>query len=177
MSTKKKVRKPIAAPIEQDPTLWLFLVELGLQKGNASEASRRVGWSPERGRRVLSEYPELRSLVSEVIGRVADSQLREWVDMHADARRTIHDLMLRADDERVKLEAAKIAIERIEGKVVQPVRDDTPQPTMDTVLMRFVASLHMFRGLTVAEAMEYAERNPDEVQSWGREKGLLPAGE
>ena len=94
--------------------------------------------------------------------------------MHARARQRIGELMY-SEDERVALAAAEIVIERVEGKVTQPIRDDGPPPiTMDDVTMRFVTSLHMLRGYSIAQALDYAERNQEEVQEWGRAHGLLP---
>lgn len=164
------------APIRHDPTFIAFVVELALANGNASEAARRVGWPPERGRRLVAEHPELREIVHQAVSHMAESRLADWTAMHAEAVAKIGHLMRQAQDERVQLDAAKYVVERVEGKVVQPIRDDTPPVSMDSVLMRFVASLHIHRGLTVAEALAYAERHPGEVQKWGRAQGLIQRG-
>lgn len=164
------------APLPYDPTFIAFVVELALASGNASEAARRVGWSPDKGRRVVAEYPDLRDLVNQAVSHMAESRLADWASMHAEAVETVGTLMRSAVEERVRLDAAKYVVERNEGKIVQPIRDDTPQVSMDSVLMRFVASLHVSKGLTVAEALAYAERNPDEVRQWGRRHGLLQRG-
>jgi hypothetical protein len=62
---------------------------------------------------------------------------------------------------------------------------DGPQSQEDslavilTAQMRFVAALHMTRGLEIAEAYSYAQSHPDEVSRWARQVGLLqtPAAE
>lgn len=64
-------------------------------------------------------------------------------------------------------------IERVEGKIAQPIVDETPHVDMNSVHWRFVASLYMYKNLPMAEALDYTDRHPEEVETWGREKGCL----
>lgn len=163
-------------PLPYDPTVAVFLVELALCRGNASEASRNIGWHETRGRRLVADHPELRGMANRIGERIADSladgEIGEWTDMHMAARRTIRDL-LNSDHDPTRLRAAELVIERVEGKVTQPVRDEMPPVDRNSVTMRFIASLHMYRNVTVAEAMNYADRNPEAVEEWGRARGLI----
>lgn len=45
-----------------------------------------------------------------------------------------------------------------------------------TVLWRYVMALHLEHAMSIAEAIHVAERNPEEVEQWGREVGLLGPG-
>lgn len=167
-------------PVPYDPTIVMFLTELALCHGNASLAARNLGWHETRGRHLVADHPELRDMADQVTRRIAetmaDGEVAEWSDAHARARRRIVELM-DSDHHPTALRACVEVIERVEGKVTQPVRDDTPPLDRNSVTMRFVASLHMYRNLTVAEAMDYAERNPEEVEAWGRARGLVKAGD
>ena len=44
-----------------------------------------------------------------------------------------------------------------------------------TVFGRYIMALHLNEGITVAEAMNRAKANPEEVEAWGRKVKLLPA--
>ena len=53
---------------------------------------------------------------------------------------------------------------------------DADRQLLATVLWRFVMAMHLERGITVAEAVRHAELYPEEVEKWGKEVKLLPAG-
>jgi hypothetical protein len=165
--------KQSGGKLQHDPKLLLFVAELALNGGNASAAAREVGWSPEKGRRLVAASPQLRATASRAVAHVGNEVIREWKEMHAEARRRIGELMHSAD-EPVALRAAIYVIERVEGKTVQPIRDDTPRAPMESVMMRFVSSLLIYKGFSFAQAYAYAEQHPDEVEEWGRRKGLIP---
>lgn len=52
---------------------------------------------------------------------------------------------------------------------------DPPVNLLATAFWRYVTSLHISRGLSVAEAVNHARKHPDIVQEWGRSAGLLPS--
>lgn len=52
---------------------------------------------------------------------------------------------------------------------------DAQANLLATVLWRYVFALHADRGISVMEALALAERNPSEVEKWGREVMLIPA--
>lgn len=135
-------------------------------------AARAVGWSEAKGRRIVADQPELRRVAKKAVGTIASDVVRDWKELHADARRRIKEL-LSSSDHAVLLRAAIYVFERVEGKVTQPIRDETPQVSMNNVYWHFVASFHIYRNVSVAEALAYADRNPDGVEKWGRQVGLL----
>ena len=53
---------------------------------------------------------------------------------------------------------------------------DVQRDLLKTVLWRFIAAIHLDRGMSVPEALKYAERHPEEVQQWGKEVMLIESG-
>ena len=43
-----------------------------------------------------------------------------------------------------------------------------------TAFWRFVFSLHVYGGMSIAEAQMYAQRQPEELRDWAEAHGLLP---
>jgi molybdopterin-binding protein len=167
-----------AAGLPADPQLLMFVVQLVLHGGNASEAARSLGWSAQTGRKYVAKYPGLRDLAMDATTLQSKAVVRRWADSHATAIQKIHDLMNDAEDERVQLQAALAVVERVEGKVPQKVEVETDDPAdiFASVVTRFVTALHLQKGMGVAAAMMYAEQHPDAVEEWGRRHGLLTAG-
>ena len=170
-------KKPIPFPANpaDNPANYAFLLELYLANGNASAAARQIGWSDRKGRKFVEEHPELLELIEQAAGRLADHQLIEWQAMQMEARQTIR-ANLKAEDERTRQRAAEFIIERVEGKAPQTVVHETPQVEWTSVLFRFLAAMHLHRGISIGEALSYAEGHPEEVEAWGQSRGLLPAG-
>jgi hypothetical protein len=56
-------------------------------------------------------------------------------------------------------------------------QDRSEAALLNTAFWRFVISLHVHHGITVAEAIELAQREPEAVGAWARAKGLLPAAD
>jgi hypothetical protein len=50
---------------------------------------------------------------------------------------------------------------------------DRQTDLLATVLWRYIMALHLEQGMTFAEAKLRAEKNPEEVEAWGREVKLL----
>lgn len=171
-SSGKRPRRR-AGNAEYDPTVWLFLMQLAVNRGNVAAAAAATGWSSSAADRFVKAHPELRQLVDEFVFSLSESTMMDWREMHAQARRRVQDLMY-SEDDRVALAAAQVVIERVEGKVTIPIQDETPRVSLDSIHMRFVAALHLYKGYSVAEALEYARRHPEEVEEWGKAKGLLP---
>lgn len=156
-------------------TELLTALALGTAGGSRTDAAEALGIGRKALQTRLRKRPELLALASETAERMAgrgtqaegEAEVAAWRDMHREARAKIRELM-RTDDTRVQLQAAQAVIERVEGRVPQridaEVRD--PRAEMASAEMRLVASLHLTRGLSVAEAMEYARSHPDEVRAW-----------
>lgn len=167
--------RPDGLPL--DPTLLMFVIQLAVNNGNASSAARAVGLSPTRGRMLCKEHPELRNIAKQAIGLGVNDTIRRWSDMHSKALTTINELIDGAEDDRVKLAAAQTVIERVEGKA--PQKGAGPLPTdasvMEDVTVRFAASYYLSTGTTLADAMQYAEKNPEVVEAWAKRHGLIAA--
>jgi len=52
---------------------------------------------------------------------------------------------------------------------------DAQRDLLKTVMWRYVLAVHMDTGMSVREALKQAEKNPEEVQKWGREVMLIPS--
>jgi hypothetical protein len=158
-----------------DPKLLMFVVQLALNAGNASEAARSIGWSASQGRMLTHRYPGLRDLARSAVDAAAHTTVRRWVDMHAKALRTIDDLMTNAEDERTRLHAALAVVERVEGRVPQKVELDEPDPrdVFASTTVRFATAYHLLRGVELADAMLYAEKHPEVVEAWAKRHGLV----
>lgn len=168
---------PLFENLPSDPEFVMFMVQLAMLDGNASGAAQAVGWNPERGRKMCQRHPELRELARRAIGLSQKETIRRWNQMHSAALNTIYSLTTNAIDERVKLAAAQTVIERVEGKV--PVRgrqpDTVPEEVTEDIGVRFAAAYHLEKGVSLADALQYAETNPDEVNDWAKRHGLLDA--
>jgi hypothetical protein len=53
-----------------------------------------------------------------------------------------------------------------------PHFSQSPAALLATVQWRFVISMHVHRDVSVAEALAYAHRHPEEVEAWGRDVGI-----
>jgi hypothetical protein len=53
---------------------------------------------------------------------------------------------------------------------------DTAATLLQTVFWRYVLTMHLELGVTIAQAFVEARRDPDKVEAWGKERGLLTAG-
>lgn len=156
-----------------DPRVLIFAMELVFTNGNASEAARNIGEAGSWGRSIIKKFPELREFAQKAVGRWADGKLSEWADMHAEARETIRE-NLKCDDERTRQRAAEYIVERVEGKVPDRVVDETPKVNLNTVYWRFVGSVVVYKGWSLAQATAYADEHPEELEKWGKSRGLLP---
>lgn len=163
----------------QDSAALQFAIQLAMTNGNVAESARAVGWSPDRGRRYVRDNPDVYDVARQAVGITTKQTLKRWADLHADAMDKIENLMKFAEDERVQLKAAEDVIERVEGKVPQKVDiDETDiRDILAHVTMRFITAVHLTQGMTYAEAKLYADKNPEQVQAWGRARGLIKAGE
>jgi hypothetical protein len=54
---------------------------------------------------------------------------------------------------------------------------DVPSDLLRAAFWKYVISMHIGTGVTVAEAIMDAKNNPDEVEKWAAAQGLLKAGE
>lgn len=168
-----EVVEPLPDAIVRNPKIALFVAQLALCSGNMAEASRQCGFEESYGRQLIKRYPELREQTARAIANSAGSEVLEWRHMHQQARETIQKIMgMTFIEPRAALEAAKMVVERVEGKVPKViVTEDTTSP--ESVLVRFVAALHLNKGMEVARAFEYALANPDQVNEWGQLHGLV----
>jgi hypothetical protein len=167
----------IGANLPADPELLMFVVQLTLHSGNASEAARALGWSPSNGRRIIQQYPGLRAIAQDAAALQSKAVVRRWADSHAVAIQKIHDLM-DSEDPNVQLKAALAIVDRIEGKVPQKIEVEQTDPAdiFASIVTRFVTALHVQRGMEVASAMLYAEQHPEIVEQWAAQHGLLTSG-
>jgi hypothetical protein len=158
-----------------DPKLLMFVVQLALNAGNASEAARSIGWSASQGRMLIQRYPGLRGLANNAFDVTAATTVRRWVDMHAKALHTINDIMTNAQDERTRLQAALAVVQRVEGRVPQKVELDEPDPRdiFASMTVRFATAYHLLRGVELSDAMLYAEKHPEVVEAWAKRHGLV----
>lgn len=170
---------PFPSSSDVDPSLLQFAVQLALTNRNIAAASRAIGWTPEKGRRIVRDNPQILEVAAQATELAARHTLKKWTDLHAAAIEKIESLMSSADDEKVQLKAAEMVIERVEGRVPQKVEveDDDIRDLLAQVTMRFIAALQYAKGLSYAEAALYADKNPEQVEKWGRDKGLLVAGD
>lgn len=54
---------------------------------------------------------------------------------------------------------------------------DVPSDLLKAAFWKYVISMHIGTGVSVAEAIMDAKNNPDEVEAWASKQGLLKAGE
>ena len=54
---------------------------------------------------------------------------------------------------------------------------DVPSDLLRAAFWKYVISMHVGTGVSVAEAIMDAKNNPDEVEAWASRQGLLKAGE
>ena len=168
---------PMFEKLPSDPTFLMFVINLAMNDGNASAAARAVGWNPERGRKMCQRHPEIREITRKAIGLTQRETIRRWNQMHSAALQTINELATDATDERVRLSAAQTIVERVEGKT--PIRrtqqEVAPEEVSENLTVRFAAAYHLERGVSLSDAMLFAEREPDKVNEWAKRHGLLDA--
>ena len=177
---KGKEREPGVIPLHDglptDPEYLKFVIQLALSNGNVAAASRAIGWGPAKGRHLVKRHPELKEIAKTALSIEQREVVKSWREMHAKALRTIDEAM-DDNDGRVRLAAADKVIERTEGKV-QPSGMDLgkePEDVEQNITMRFAAALHISKGMTMAQSLLYAEKNPDEVQEWAERHGHISA--
>ena len=75
-----------------------------------------------------------------------------------------------------KLEALE-KLAKVQGLYQADRTNDADRQTdlLATVLWKYVMAVHLERGLSVPEALTLAEKNPEEVERWGKEVMLIPA--
>lgn len=158
-----------------DPRHILLGVELVFTNGNVTQAAKNVGLAPSHARRIVAANPEIRERAAERTSETAEAVVLEWKSMHEKAMRTVDKSMGSADD-RVALQAAQIVIERVEGRVPQKIEAEIQDEGAEaaTLLLRCVTALVLTKGLQPAQAMAWAQANPEKVEAWGRHVGALP---
>jgi hypothetical protein len=169
-----KAPETLDEAIRSNPRLAQLLAFAVVNAGNISAAAREAGLSESYARRLVGKYPELRERVNQRIQENAEAVVSNWQDMHTRALNRASKL-LDSTDERVALGAIQMVVERVEGRVPQKIEAEvnTSEVSQNSVQMRFVTSLHMAQGVSIAEAMHYAQQHPEEVEEWGRRQGLL----
>ena len=144
--------------------------------GNITEAARQVGYNPSYARSLMAKHPALRGAIQHYKEQMA-SCLAEWAELLPKAKATLLAL-LHDPDARVRYLAAKDIIDRAEGKPVGrmniAVQEQGPALTEGEVQLAFALMQQL--GWSYAEAVQYIQSHPHEVQAWIRKHTLsLPA--
>jgi molybdenum-dependent DNA-binding transcriptional regulator ModE len=143
-----------------------LIAELAMSDGNIRIASERAGISYVHARRLVAQNPAIREAVEAARAQVT-SRMQRWVELAAEAQRTVQAL-LASESDQVRLSAAKEILDRAEGKPRQAVdvsveeQEDAP----DSITMRYAVALTLSRGIGLAQALEEAERRPEKVKLW-----------
>lgn len=176
-----------------DPKYFLFFTDLALG-ASIKDAAAKIGWNYSYARKVKAAHPELVEAAAESVKaqqeaaklklraraeKAGEDVVTGWSDMHNKALQTVH-ASLDSEDDRVALQAAELIIERVEGRVPQKIEGDLGiNVSMQSIIMRFVTNVHLTQGVSIAEAMDYAQQHPEEVDAWADRVGArdaLPAG-
>ena len=170
MASKAKARstQSLKEAILKRPMLALFVAELVTNGGDASAAAVAVGWKEATGRSQLLRYPEIRQKLKAATEAVATSVVADWGRMHRSAL-NVFETALTQDDWRIRLDAAKEIVQRVEGRPRQGVdltllnREDEQ---LDSVRYRFAHAVALAYGWGLERALQYADEHPESVQEY-----------
>lgn len=169
MSTTR-AKQSLKTAVTKNPKLGLFVASLATNGGDTAAAAEDVGWKPAYGSQLLSRYPEIRHLVRSAQEDAIDDVRQRWAGIHGMAIRYLEDVLKDKNaDPRIRLEAAKVGIERVEGRVRQAVDLSMVQreeDEMQSVRYRFALAVANRHGWELEQALQYADENQDQVQEW-----------
>jgi len=173
MARKRKPGEPgsersLSDAIVRNGRIGLFVAELALRDGRISEAAKASGLTPAYGRKLLQRYSEIRERTRRFKEEGFEAGIQAWRAMHPRALGVIGELMENADP-RIRLSAAKLVIERCEGRPPQGldlVIQEQEQDQADSVRFRFAVAVAHSYGWSLERALQYADEHPQDVQEW-----------